>query len=64
MTKENAIMEADYSTESDERNLTDVDTAILVATQSWAAEPIPAPPKQGERRIVWPVQGSHNGDLW
>jgi len=51
-------------TEKDERNLTDVDTAILVATQSWKEEPIPAPAKPGERRIVWPVHGGHNGDLW
>jgi len=64
MTKENETMESDYSTESDERNLTDVDTAILVATQSWAAEPIPAPTKQGERRIVWPITEGNNGDLW
>ena len=43
-------------TETDERNITDVDTAILVATQSWSNDPIPPMSKPGERRILWPVQ--------
>ena len=60
MTKDIEFMDS----ENDERNIADVNTAILVATQSWKEEPIPAPAKQGERRIVWPVSGGHNGDLW
>lgn len=40
----------------DERNLSDVDTAILVATQSWSNDPLPVAAKPGERRILWPVQ--------
>ena len=42
----------------DETNMADVNTAILVATQSWKEEPIPAATKPGERRILWPLQGS------
>ena len=39
----------------DESNMTDVNTAILVATQSWSNDPIPPMSKDGERRILWPV---------
>ena len=45
----------------DETNMADVNTAILVATQSWGNEPIPPMAKAGERRILWPVSDRDGG---
>jgi hypothetical protein len=45
--------------------MADASLAVLVATQSWSLDPIPPPPVEGQRHIVWPIHTTEAGwDAW